>query len=229
MTAMPLRSDEVDLLLCFHVLEHVPDDGAAMREIARVLAPDGIALVQVPWRNRPETDEDPSLDEDQRLARFGQRDHVRFYGLDFEARLTESGLRVLRVEAARHLSADLAAWLEIPPRDPIWLATHQRETHPARALEPTDLSLTFEAFARAQRGVAEESHELSRRVQQLSSQAEELTARNGRLRARSRRLRDEVAALSTAPERPASRLPGRAGRLIRRLRDQADRTSPPAV
>jgi hypothetical protein len=39
--------------------------------------------------------EDPSVtDPEQRLARFGQRDHVRVYGRDFEDRLREAGFDV---------------------------------------------------------------------------------------------------------------------------------------
>jgi hypothetical protein len=31
-----------------HVLEHIPDDGLAIREIRRILVPDGIAILPVP-------------------------------------------------------------------------------------------------------------------------------------------------------------------------------------
>ena len=33
--AIPLETGSVDMLVCYHVLEHVPDDAAAMRELAR--------------------------------------------------------------------------------------------------------------------------------------------------------------------------------------------------
>ena len=51
---LPLRDGSVDLLV-YHVLEHVPDDREAMREIARVLSPRGLALLEVPirWASRP--------------------------------------------------------------------------------------------------------------------------------------------------------------------------------
>ncbi len=45
---LPLESGSVGTVLCSEVLEHVEDDGALMREIARVLRPGGVAVVTVP-------------------------------------------------------------------------------------------------------------------------------------------------------------------------------------
>jgi SAM-dependent methyltransferase len=80
-----------DFISCSHVLEHVPDDAAAMRELWRVLAPGGVAVLPVPLRDDV-TDEDLSCtDPDERLRRFGQADHVRRYGWDFFDRLSAAG------------------------------------------------------------------------------------------------------------------------------------------
>lgn len=48
LTALPAPDGSVDRVIAAEVLEHIPDDGAAMREIARVLAPGGRAAVTVP-------------------------------------------------------------------------------------------------------------------------------------------------------------------------------------
>lgn len=93
-TAMPFEDGAVDLLVCSHVLEHVPDDAAAMAEIARVLARGGIGLVAVPLRHG-KTDEDPQASPEERVRRFGQADHVRYYGDDFDDRLRAAGLQTL--------------------------------------------------------------------------------------------------------------------------------------
>ena len=46
--ALGFADDEFDLVVCNHVLEHVPDDGAAVRELARITAPGGVAVISVP-------------------------------------------------------------------------------------------------------------------------------------------------------------------------------------
>ncbi len=43
-----LPSDSFDVVLSAHVLEHVPDTGAALAELYRILAPGGTLLLQVP-------------------------------------------------------------------------------------------------------------------------------------------------------------------------------------
>ncbi|NJL48008.1 MAG: class I SAM-dependent methyltransferase, partial [Leptolyngbyaceae cyanobacterium SM2_5_2] len=59
MTCLALPDAAFDVILCNHVLEHVPDDRAAMLEMRRVLRPGGWALVTVPiWMDRP-THEEP--------------------------------------------------------------------------------------------------------------------------------------------------------------------------
>jgi SAM-dependent methyltransferase len=90
-----------DIVLCNHVLEHVPDDRQALRELRRVLAPGGWASLLVPDLEAQETDEDPTVaSPEERLRRFGQRDHVRRYGWDYLGRLEEAGFRpeVIRMD-----------------------------------------------------------------------------------------------------------------------------------
>jgi SAM-dependent methyltransferase len=103
-TNLGLPDDRFDLVLCSHILEHVPDDGAAMREMARVTKPGGALLVMVPMLGKT-TDEDVSLtDPDERRRRFGQSDHVRYYGRDILCRMERAGLSA-NFEYARDLMA----------------------------------------------------------------------------------------------------------------------------
>ena len=96
LTALPFADASIDAILCSHVLEHVPDDRAAMREMRRVLAPDGWAILVVPVdESRETTYEDPSItDPAARERAFGQSDHVRWYGRDYADRLREAGFAV---------------------------------------------------------------------------------------------------------------------------------------
>ena len=48
-TALPFESGAFRFILCSEVLEHLEDDDSAAREIARVLADDGRAVITVPY------------------------------------------------------------------------------------------------------------------------------------------------------------------------------------
>lgn len=91
---MTFGDDTFDLAFCSHVLEHVPDDRAAMREFARVVRPGGKILFAFPQSSSP-TIEDPNVtNRRERIRRFGQIDHLRVYGPDAAERMRESGLDV---------------------------------------------------------------------------------------------------------------------------------------
>ena len=106
LTRLDLPDGSFDAVFCNHVLEHVPDDRAAMRELRRVLRPGGWAVLQTPIDlGRESTDEDPTVTRpEERLRRFGQADHVRIYGRDFFDRLRAAGWDVERVPFARTLA-----------------------------------------------------------------------------------------------------------------------------
>ena len=95
---MSCYSDKAfDIVVCSHVLEHVPDDRKAMKELKRILRPGGVAVLLVPISLLIEgVSEDPDCtDENERWRRFGQGDHVRVYGRrGFENRLAEASFRV---------------------------------------------------------------------------------------------------------------------------------------
>jgi ubiquinone/menaquinone biosynthesis C-methylase UbiE/uncharacterized protein YbaR (Trm112 family) len=84
---LPLASDAFASALAIAVIEHVPDDGAALSEIARVLQPEGRAWVTVPHalRNISPIFRLPNRRHDRRLG------HLRRYEAEM---LAESGRRV---------------------------------------------------------------------------------------------------------------------------------------
>jgi SAM-dependent methyltransferase len=106
LTALPFPDESFDLVVCSHVLEHVPDDRTAMRELFRVLRPGAVALIQTPVNyDQAETYEDPAAtDAAERLRRFSQADHVRVYGPDLFDRLVAARFEV-NVEVADDLGA----------------------------------------------------------------------------------------------------------------------------
>jgi SAM-dependent methyltransferase len=84
-----------DIVICNHVLEHVPEDGKALSEIYRVLKPGGWASLQVPLVG-DHTQEDLSIrDPLTRTRLYGQSDHVRQYGTDFANRIKAAGFDAL--------------------------------------------------------------------------------------------------------------------------------------
>jgi SAM-dependent methyltransferase len=95
-TCMSYQDNFFDVVICSHVLEHVPDDRKAMREIFRVLKNGGYAILNVPAKDDLDnTFEDASVtDPKKRKQVFGQQDHVRIYGKDYITRLIQAGFKV---------------------------------------------------------------------------------------------------------------------------------------
>ncbi len=93
---LPFKENSLDWVMCNHVLEHIPDDISAMREIFRVLKPGGKAVLQVPYSLKLEKtyEDDRYRTPEEREKHFGQFDHVRIYGMDYPDRLRSCGFDV---------------------------------------------------------------------------------------------------------------------------------------
>jgi SAM-dependent methyltransferase len=89
---LDLADGSFDIVICSHVLEHV-DDRRALRELHRILKPNGTALLMVPviegWAVTYEDSTKKTPEE--RYEYFGQSDHVRRYGADVRRRITDAG------------------------------------------------------------------------------------------------------------------------------------------
>jgi SAM-dependent methyltransferase len=103
---IPFTENHFDLIICNHVLEHIPDDLTAMKELVRVLKRRGQAILQVPIsKSAITTFEDFSVTgpKERELA-FGQCDHVRIYGQDYINRLASCGFEVKKINISGEFS-----------------------------------------------------------------------------------------------------------------------------
>lgn len=120
---IPFEDNTFDAAMCNHVLEHVEDDILAMKEICRVLKPDGWAILQVPFmgKNLIKTFEDPSVtSQKEREKVFGQRDHVRIYGQDYAERLRSAGFIVTEDRFVMDLSEKMVKRYALPSDEIIY-------------------------------------------------------------------------------------------------------------
>jgi SAM-dependent methyltransferase len=122
-TALDLPDGAFDAIICSHVLEHVADDAAAMRELHRVTAAGGFVLVMVPLAlDRATTYEDPRISSpEERERAFLQRDHVRLYAPDIADRLRAAGFAVETVDLHAELGPAAAAHHGLLASDLIFL------------------------------------------------------------------------------------------------------------
>lgn len=120
-----------DVLIAYHILEHIIDDGAAMREMFRVLRPGGMVILQVPLDPaRTEIFEDPTVTTSAERARlFGQWDHVRWYSAaGLKQRLEQAGFVVEAVDYLAQLEPDVVETFSLHSRakeqqdEDLWIA-----------------------------------------------------------------------------------------------------------
>jgi SAM-dependent methyltransferase len=107
-TNIPFEEHSFDVILCNHVLEHIPDDRLAMTELYRVMKKGGWGIFQVPIDyNREVTYEDFSIvTRKEREKAFGLDDHVRCYGKDYKDRLKSVGFNVTEDGYINSFSSD---------------------------------------------------------------------------------------------------------------------------
>lgn len=99
-TKIPVEDKFFDLIICYHILEHITEDEKAMSELLRVLKPNGICLLQTPFK-AGEIYEDKNIKtEAERVLAFGQKDHVRVYSVNgIVERLKNAGFDDIEAKA----------------------------------------------------------------------------------------------------------------------------------
>ena len=84
-TRMGFADAIFDLVICSHVLEHVPDYISALSEIRRVLKGDGLALIDVPFSNK---------EKSIKLEKPDHQGHWHEFGKDIMNRIAQAGFDV---------------------------------------------------------------------------------------------------------------------------------------
>jgi SAM-dependent methyltransferase len=115
-TNFTFADESFDLVIGNHILEHIPDDAKAMKEIYRVLKPGGGAILQVPYSESiPATLEAKEINDPALQSKlYGQKDHVRIYTFnDYVQRLRSAGFAVEIIDAKN--IADFAGYAAVQP------------------------------------------------------------------------------------------------------------------
>lgn len=90
-----LDDNSVDRIICFHILEHIPDDKKAMKELYRILKKEGLCYIQTPFKEGEIYENESITTPEGRLEHFGQEDHLRIYSVTgLKQRLEEAGFGV---------------------------------------------------------------------------------------------------------------------------------------
>lgn len=119
-------SDEsFDILICNHVLEHIPDDISAMRELYRILKKGAVAILQVPTSQTIKKSIEYGYlnNRMERLTTYGQADHVRIYAeQDYVERLKKIGFIVDTIFQKAFLSKEEIVIYGLNPKEKIFIA-----------------------------------------------------------------------------------------------------------
>ena len=83
-TSLPVRTESVDLVVAYDVLEHIPADKSAVAEIFRALRPGGTFLVAVPCDPKLWSAHDEAVDHVRRYTRQTLGDLLRGAGFTVE-------------------------------------------------------------------------------------------------------------------------------------------------
>ena len=115
---LPLADGSVAVISAFDLLEHLPDDAACLREIARVLAPGGQLIASVPAWPALWSAHDEALSHVRRYARGELEQRLAGAGLELERRRGFNLLLLPPIALVRWLRRD-ANGTDFRPTSPL--------------------------------------------------------------------------------------------------------------
>ncbi len=129
---IPFPDHHFDFVLCCHVLEHVPDDQRALRELCRVLKPGGYGVLQTPFsRLLAHTFEDPNINTDPlRWRYYGQEDHVRLFGRDLLDKIKAAGFTLDLKPHSEYFNAEETRRFGVCAKEDLILVSKNAESPP---------------------------------------------------------------------------------------------------
>jgi SAM-dependent methyltransferase len=106
---IPFPDNHFDVIFCNHILEHVDDHTIALKELYRVLKNGGWGIIQSPINSsRENTYEDKTITSPkEREKHFGQKDHLREFGLDYSKELEKGGFTVIADDFINELPTEI--------------------------------------------------------------------------------------------------------------------------
>jgi SAM-dependent methyltransferase len=94
-TNINLPANSFDIIICYHILEHITEDRKAISELYRVLKKGGKCFIQTPFIEGDTYEDDSKESKIERRQHFGQEDHVRIYSVDgLKERLENVGFQL---------------------------------------------------------------------------------------------------------------------------------------
>jgi predicted SAM-dependent methyltransferase len=124
LTKTTLPNDRYDLIIIWHVLEHIINDSDAINEMYRVLKIGGKLLVSVPIfpKGNTTTYEPKELDRSQFNTVHGHPDHCRSCGLDYFLRFEEVGFTTQTLHT-KDIDIEVKNKLGLSDSHTVWLFT----------------------------------------------------------------------------------------------------------
>lgn len=127
-TNIPLPDNQFDCIICYYVLQHIPNDQKAMRELFRVLKPGGWAILQSPLDiNRSKTSEEENMvipEERKRLV--GEVEYVKVFGMDYKDRLESAGYIVRLDDYVKNIDGNKIKKYSLIENEIIYFCTKPR-------------------------------------------------------------------------------------------------------